>query len=360
MMKLSGFITTRNSVAVKSTSSIAAFKTNPSFTMLSKCRREMKTVTSIHEFEQPASSQSSLRMFSTKGLSKESFFNNQNQKLNLKTSNESSVSIPSTSLTELKVPTHELKFYQDAVEPYYSGILKHSQANIHKNKPPANPLDSQKFISKQMRFIIFNWLIENAECFKLRLRTLFLASNIMDRYLSKNIVLKEKFQLIGVTALFIASKFEDVRPPSLRQMGFMLDEWHEKSDILTMEAEMFSFLNFDLHVQLVVDIADLMLKVINMKDQRVIDLVNEVLLVLVCYHYIDKFDAQELSVFAITYALKHYDLPLTGLDHLCRITDCEYWYFSRKVKKILTAMDNEKLEGIDRMNKVLTCGSINH
>lgn len=279
--------------------------------------------------------------------------------MDLKTSNGSSMSIPCTSMVELPAPALEPTIYEDAAEPYYQNILKFSRAMSQKNKAHVSPFKGQKFISKQMRFIIFNWLLENAHCFRLKLRSLFLAGNIMDRYLAKHTLLKEKFQLVGVTALFIASKYEDVRPPSLRQMGFMLDEWHEKNDILKTEAEMITALNFDLNVHLVIDIAEMMLKILKVEDQNIIDLVNEVLLVLACYHYIDKFEADKLSAFAIAYAYRHYNQSPTGLDGLCRITDCEYWYFHRKVKKVLTSMVKEKLEGLDRMNKILTCELFN-
>jgi len=258
-------------------------------------------------------------------------------------------------MTELPAP--KLAIYQDAIEPYFQNILKFTLTTSHKNKTRISPFKRQKFITKQMRFIIFNWLLENAQCFTLKLRTLLLAGNIMDRYLSMHTIAKEKFQLIGVTSLFIASKYEDVNPPSLKQMGFMLDEWHENGDILATEADIIVALNFDLSVQLVIDIAEIMLKVLKIEDRRIIDLVNEILLVLACYHFIDKFEACKLSTFAITYAFRHYNLTPSGLDKICRITDCEFWYFNQKVKKVLDAMATEKLTGLDKLNKVFTCES---
>ena len=41
----------------------------------------------------------------------------------------------------------------------------------------------------------------------MRPETLFITVNIIDRYLSKEIVRLSKFQLLGITALWIASKF---------------------------------------------------------------------------------------------------------------------------------------------------------
>ena len=52
--------------------------------------------------------------------------------------------------------------------------------------------------------------------FKLKPETLFLTVNIIDRFLSKAWIKREQFQLLGVAALMIACKFEQVAIPKMK------------------------------------------------------------------------------------------------------------------------------------------------
>jgi hypothetical protein len=46
--------------------------------------------------------------------------------------------------------------------------------------------------------------------------TLFLSVNIIDRILSTQFISKSKFQLLGITSLFIAAKYEEIRVPGMQ------------------------------------------------------------------------------------------------------------------------------------------------
>lgn len=45
--------------------------------------------------------------------------------------------------------------------------------------------------------------------------TLYLTVNIIDRYLSIQTVTKGKLQLVGITAMLIACKYEEIWPPQV-------------------------------------------------------------------------------------------------------------------------------------------------
>lgn len=55
-----------------------------------------------------------------------------------------------------------------------------------------------------MRAILVDWLVEVTNEFKLRNETLHLTVNIVDRFLSLMYVNKERLQLVGVSAMFVA------------------------------------------------------------------------------------------------------------------------------------------------------------
>jgi len=96
-------------------------------------------------------------------------------------------------------------------------------------------MEDQQYINERMRSILVDWLVEVHLKFKLVPETLYLTVNIIDRYLSKTEVSRPKLQLVGVTALLIASKYEEIYPPELRDLVYICDRAYSKLEILDME-----------------------------------------------------------------------------------------------------------------------------
>lgn len=65
-------------------------------------------------------------------------------------------------------------------------------------------------ITLQMRAVLINWISEITELFMFKREAFYMTVNILDRYLEARSleVDKEKFQLVGMSCLYIASKFE--------------------------------------------------------------------------------------------------------------------------------------------------------
>lgn len=66
----------------------------------------------------------------------------------------------------------------------------------------------QKELTPNMRAILVDWLVEVQENFELNHETLYLAIKLVDFYLSKAKIPRERLQLLGATCLFIACKFD--------------------------------------------------------------------------------------------------------------------------------------------------------
>ena len=64
-----------------------------------------------------------------------------------------------------------------------------------------------------MRSILIDWLSEVANKFKFRKETLFITINLIDRCLNKLQIDRKQLQLLGVSSLFVASKFEEIYAP---------------------------------------------------------------------------------------------------------------------------------------------------
>ena len=109
-------------------------------------------------------------------------------------------------------------------------------------------MENQPYINERMRAILVDWLIEVHLKFKLVPETLYLAVNIIDRYLEKQEVTRQKLQLVGVTALLLASKYEEIYPPELRDLVYICDRAYTRQDILEMEELILRILQYQITI----------------------------------------------------------------------------------------------------------------
>jgi hypothetical protein len=97
-----------------------------------------------------------------------------------------------------------------------------------------------------MRAILVDWLIEVHMKFKLLPETLFLTVELIDRFLAVEDITRKKLQLVGVTAMFIASKYEEIYAPEVNDFVYITDKAYTKQEILDMEYLMLVSLNFNI------------------------------------------------------------------------------------------------------------------
>ena len=110
-------------------------------------------------------------------------------------------------------------------------------------------LSSHRHINESMRGVLIDWIAEVHFKFKLASETLYLTVNIIDRYLERvHDVTTSKLQLIGVTALLLASKVEDIYPPELKELAYITSNAYTTRDIIQMESRMAGVLNFNFTV----------------------------------------------------------------------------------------------------------------
>lgn len=73
-------------------------------------------------------------------------------------------------------------------------------------------MHTQIDINCKMRAILIDWIVEVHLKFKLADPTLYLTCHIIDRFCMQENVHRSKLQLVGVTALLIACKYEEIFP----------------------------------------------------------------------------------------------------------------------------------------------------
>lgn len=108
-----------------------------------------------------------------------------------------------------------------------------------------NYLDGME-INSRMRGILIDWLVQVHLRFHLLQETLYLTVSIIDRFLQVQEVSKNKLQLVGVTAMLIASKYEEMYAPEINDFVYITDNAYTKSDIRKMEVLILKKLEFNL------------------------------------------------------------------------------------------------------------------
>lgn len=103
----------------------------------------------------------------------------------------------------------------------------------------------QKDLNPKMRAILIDWLVLVHRKFKFNPETLFLAIEIIDRFLQKSPIPRQLLQLVGVSSILIASKIEEIYFPEIWDLVAMTDGAYSCKDIVEMEANIASALEFE-------------------------------------------------------------------------------------------------------------------
>ncbi|CAM8929998.1 unnamed protein product [Rhodiola kirilowii] len=104
----------------------------------------------------------------------------------------------------------------------------------------------QKDVTVNMRGVLVDWLVEVSDEYELRSETLYLTVSYIDRYLSVNAVNRQKLQLLGVSCMLIAAKYEEISPPTVDDFCYITDNTCSKNEVVKMEAAVLKSLNFEL------------------------------------------------------------------------------------------------------------------
>lgn len=115
--------------------------------------------------------------------------------------------------------------------------------------PSINPeyMHSQPDLNFQMRNILVDWIVSVHLKFRLQPETLFLSINLLDRYLSVKEITRNCLQLVGITALMLASKHEEIYPPKSKDFIYVTDNSYSTKQLKLMEVDMLKSLNYSLN-----------------------------------------------------------------------------------------------------------------
>ncbi|SNX87622.1 related to to G1/S-specific cyclin [Melanopsichium pennsylvanicum] len=152
----------------------------------------------------------------------------------------------STSASISKIPADVRAMLFE--EEYQDEVIDHMLHMESQTIAAVELMDVQPELKWFMRPYLVDFLIEIHQTFRLRPETLFLTMNIVDRYVSKRIVYKRHYQLVGCAALLIAAKFEDAkdRVPTVKELSQMCCNAYDESAFAQMEGHVLSTIGWTL------------------------------------------------------------------------------------------------------------------
>lgn len=107
----------------------------------------------------------------------------------------------------------------------------------------------QQAMNATTRAVLIDWLCEVHHKLKFTPETLYLTVNIVDRYLTKKAnVLRRELQLIGTTALLIASKYEEICPANIDDLVEACDGTYPHGEIVETEETILKTLNYQISI----------------------------------------------------------------------------------------------------------------
>ncbi|XP_071731407.1 G2/mitotic-specific cyclin C13-1-like [Rutidosis leptorrhynchoides] len=134
-------------------------------------------------------------------------------------------------------------------ETYVTDIYEylHNMEREDKRRPMSDYIEKvQKDVTVNMRGVLVDWLVEVAEEYKLLSDTLYLTVSYIDKFLSTNVLNRQRLQLLGVSSMLIAAKYEEISPPHTEDFCYITDNTYTKQEVVKMEADVLKALKFEM------------------------------------------------------------------------------------------------------------------
>ena len=112
----------------------------------------------------------------------------------------------------------------------------------------ADYLAGQTEVRPKMRAVLVDWLVGVHLQFHLLQETLYTTVAILDRFLQVEVdsVSRNKLQLVGVSAMLVAAKYEEIYAPEVKDFVYITDRAYTEKEIMKMEIRILATLKFDL------------------------------------------------------------------------------------------------------------------
>lgn len=124
------------------------------------------------------------------------------------------------------------------------------------SRPKSSYMSKQSQINEEMRAVLVDWYVDVIAEYHLSSASFFLAVSLTDRTLSIIDCPRDKLQLLGATAILVASKMQDIFPPTIKDIIFVTDESYNDEQVRRMEKIMLKVIDFQLNDPLIDSFAE--------------------------------------------------------------------------------------------------------
>lgn len=146
--------------------------------------------------------------------------------------NVKAVQISEMHTAAIDKPTlHDPQYVSEHAQTICKQLLETEKQHL----PYPGYMQHQEDINEKMRAILVDWIIEVHLKFKLLPETLFITVSLIDRFLERVQIKRHDLQLVGVTAMLIASKYEEIYAPEVNDFVYITDNAYTKQQIFQME-----------------------------------------------------------------------------------------------------------------------------
>ena len=142
-----------------------------------------------------------------------------------------------------KIINDNIQIPTEYIDTIYYNLLIEEKEGITP-KPEYNYMKKQTEINEQMRSILVDWIIDIHFKFGFTDETLFMTILIIDRYLSIKKITRSKLQLLGVAALMISCKHEEIDLPKADDFIYITDNAYTRNEIFKMENDILHLFKF--------------------------------------------------------------------------------------------------------------------
>ncbi len=109
---------------------------------------------------------------------------------------------------------------------------------------------NQKFITSEMRKVLVNWMLKLQNSFLLKPETYFTAVRILDAFSGTSIISRTNYNLVGLTALFMAAKSVEITDehPNIGRFAYIANNLYTTEKIRKMERFILKRLNYNFNI----------------------------------------------------------------------------------------------------------------
>jgi len=134
------------------------------------------------------------------------------------------------------------------VVEYVQDIYKYLRFMEKEQSVQHDYLAGQTVILPKMRAVLVDWLVGVHLQFKLLPETVYTSVAILDRFMQEHklSVSRNTLQLVGVASMLIASKYEEIYAPEVKDFVYITDKSYGERDIIKMELKVLEGLCFNL------------------------------------------------------------------------------------------------------------------